>query len=129
MAEHLAADYAEQLIASLVELSDVVLFSAAIPGQGGAHHVNEQWPGYWAARFGKHGYVPVDCLRRQLWANPDVDYWYAQNALIYVRRTRLEDYPALAREHELMGGSAHALVHPRKYQEVIDWAMSLHEAG
>src|SRR5262245_37434535 len=42
--EHLPAASARTLVQSLVHLSDVVVFSAAIPFQGGRHHVNEQWP-------------------------------------------------------------------------------------
>src|SRR6266566_4538069 len=56
VAEHLEAKFADRLIASLVRLAPVILFSAAIPKQGGFHHVNEQWPDYWAAFFEKHGY-------------------------------------------------------------------------
>jgi len=42
VAEHLDRDSARRFIQTLVKLSSVVLFSAAIPYQGGTHHVNEQ---------------------------------------------------------------------------------------
>src|SRR5881296_3388824 len=61
VAEHLPPECAEAFVASLTGLGPVVLFSAAIPFQRGTHHVNEQWPEYWAARFEKHGYVGIDC--------------------------------------------------------------------
>jgi hypothetical protein len=73
-----------------------VLFSAAVPSQGGVHHVNEQWPDYWAARFLAHGHVCVDALRRLAWDDPEVSWWYAQNLLLYVHRDGLRQHPQLA---------------------------------
>jgi hypothetical protein len=58
------------------------LFSAAIPGQGGDHHVNEQWPSYWQSKFKKYGYCFHDILRWKIWNHPDVDLWYKQNMFI-----------------------------------------------
>lgn len=46
VAEHLDEVHADAFVASLARHGDTVLFSAALPGQGGAHHVNEQWPSY-----------------------------------------------------------------------------------
>lgn len=89
VAEHLSADYAQTFVDSLCRHSDTVLFSAAIPGQTGAHHVNEQLPSYWAELFGKNGYVPIDCIRPQIWGNKDIDIWYRQNVLLYVKLSSL----------------------------------------
>jgi SAM-dependent methyltransferase len=83
VAEHLPDDAAGTLVASLTAVAPVVLFSAAIPGQGGTSHVNEQWPSYWAARFHKHEYQCFDVVRRIIWDHPLVDVWYAQNILIF----------------------------------------------
>jgi 2-polyprenyl-3-methyl-5-hydroxy-6-metoxy-1,4-benzoquinol methylase len=44
VAEHLPIECAETFIDSLVKLGPVILFSAAIPFQGGGSHINEQWP-------------------------------------------------------------------------------------
>jgi SAM-dependent methyltransferase len=113
VAEHLPARCADQFVESLTRLSSVILFSAAIPRQGGHHHVNEQWPEYWQERFGRHGYVVVDCLRRLLWWNGDVMKWYRQNLLFYVDRGRLADYPQLARAFETAGENPLlSIVHP-----------------
>ncbi|MER3452772.1 MAG: hypothetical protein C4321_03245, partial [Chloroflexota bacterium] len=54
--EHLPAGAADALVGSLTAHAPVVAFSAAIPFQGGAGHVNEQWPGWWAARFAERGF-------------------------------------------------------------------------
>lgn len=56
VAEHLAPERADSFVADLCAASNVVLFSAAIPGQDGTRHQNEQWPSYWAERFIRHGY-------------------------------------------------------------------------
>lgn len=42
VAEHLPSECAERFVDSLVRLGPAILFSAAIPFQGGAHHMNEQ---------------------------------------------------------------------------------------
>ena len=70
VAEHLSPEYAAPFVTTLTRLAPVVLFSAAVPGQGGTEHVNEQWPSYWAQLFRERGYLPVDCLRRHLWDRP-----------------------------------------------------------
>ena len=125
VAEHLPGEAADGFVASLARLAPVVLFSAAAPYQGGNSHVNEQWPAYWAERFARHGYLPVDCLRRRVWANPDVEWWYAQNTFLYVERGRLERDPILKREYEAAGPVALPLVHPRRYVEWVEWGLGL----
>ena len=125
VAEHLAEGAAPEFIESLTRLGSLVLFSAAIPFQGGAHHVNEQWPDYWAGLFGKHGFVPVDCIRRRVWDDDRVEWWYAQNTLLFASPERLDQLPSLRREYELMGTSQLSLVHPRRYLDCIDWGMKL----
>jgi SAM-dependent methyltransferase len=125
VAEHLPAERADAFIDSLTRLGPLVLFSAAAPFQGGVHHVNEQWPAYWAARFAARGYLPIDCLRRRLWTNEDVEWWYAQNTFLYAEQSHLESQPSLKAEYEAAGPAALALVHPRRYLEWIEWGLSL----
>ncbi len=115
VAEHLAAEHAPTLIDSLVNLGAVILFSAAIPHQGGTHHVNEQWPEYWATHFAAKGYVPVDCIRMKVWQNDSVEWWYAQNILLYVERTFLQANDALRREAANSSNPPLSLVHPKRY--------------
>jgi SAM-dependent methyltransferase len=89
VAEHLPEARAAGLVEDLVRLAPVVVFSAAVPGQGGTEHVNEQWPEYWRALFARHNYVCLDCLRPLIWHDDRVESWYRQNLLIYVRADRL----------------------------------------
>jgi SAM-dependent methyltransferase len=114
VAEHLPESSAVLLIESLTHLAPLILFSAAIPGQGGVEHINEQWPSYWADLFRHFEFVPVDCLRRHLWDNPAVEFWYAQNIMYYVRGSTLADFPNLAAEPR---GTPLALVHPKCFLE------------
>ena len=64
-------------VASLIA-AVAVLFSAAVPHQGGWNHLNEQWPQYWAEIFARRRFFPVDCLRERFWNRPNVRWWYAQ---------------------------------------------------
>jgi SAM-dependent methyltransferase len=85
VAEHLDEERAEGFVESLVRHGDVILFSAAIPGQGGTHHVNEQWPSYWAKKFEKAGYTAYDVIRPRIWEDQQVQFWYRQNMLLFAR--------------------------------------------
>lgn len=123
VAEHLPAEAAGSYVKALTGYGPVCLFSAAIPHQGGTNHVNEQWPDYWAALFDERGFVPVDCLRRKIWDDERVEWWYAQNIVLYCSRTALAQNPALQRESELTGPSPQALVHPKRFLELVEWAV------
>jgi SAM-dependent methyltransferase len=112
VAEHLPEDRAPGLAADLARLAPVVLFSAAVPFQGGVEHVNEQWPDYWAERFAGLGFRAVDILRRELWDDPEVVWWYAQNTLLFVREDRLAGLPRLL---EAVNPTPPRLIHPRHY--------------
>jgi peptidoglycan/xylan/chitin deacetylase (PgdA/CDA1 family)/2-polyprenyl-3-methyl-5-hydroxy-6-metoxy-1,4-benzoquinol methylase len=113
VAEHLPPESARTFIDSLTDLGSVVMFSAAIPLQGGTNHVNEQWPSYWAQLFQERGYVAVDCLRYKIWNNEYVEPWYAQNILMFVRRDCIGHYPLLERELNHTNVSELAMIHPK----------------
>jgi SAM-dependent methyltransferase len=90
VAEHLDESCADAFVESLAAHADTVLFSAAIPGQGGRHHVNEQWPSYWAEKFSRLGLHPVDAIRPLIWTDQRISYWYRQNVLLFVREPIFE---------------------------------------
>lgn len=115
VAEHLAPERATDLVSFLVRLAPCILFSAAIPDQGGIGHANEQWPSYWAALFESQGYRRFDCVRGRFWEIENVAPWYAQNTFFFVKNTRLTLYPGLlAAEQEYSLKGKH-VVHPRQY--------------
>lgn len=108
VAEHLQPSAAATLVYSLCQISDVVLFSAAIPGQGGTSHLNEQYPDYWIQLFERENFLPFDCLRATIWDNPAVDTCYRQNILFFLQKNRIQDYPLItAAEKKIL-----SLVHP-----------------
>jgi len=85
VAEHLPASAADDFTANLVRHSDAVLFSAAVPGQGGTHHVNEQWLSFWIERFATYGFAIFDLLRARCWEDPSIECWYRQNTVFFAR--------------------------------------------
>lgn len=95
VAEHLPPTRADGFIADLCQLAPVVLFSAAIPGQGGAGHLNEQWPGYWVERFEANGYRCSGALRWAIWDDDRVENWYRQNLIVAARHSRCHLLPGL----------------------------------
>ena len=117
VAEHLLPRSAADFTASLTRLAPVILFSAAIPYQGGNGHLNEQWPGYWADLFKRYGYLPVDALRRHLWHDHEIPFWYRQNILIFCTGEALAANEALAQAYQATNPDALALVHPEWYLE------------
>jgi SAM-dependent methyltransferase len=93
VAEHLPEARAESFIATLTRAAPAVLFGAAIPGQGGVHHINEQWPDYWRALFAARDFWPVDLIRPVVWGRSEVEPWYQQNTLLYCARSFLDAHP------------------------------------
>jgi cyclopropane fatty-acyl-phospholipid synthase-like methyltransferase len=84
--EHIQEKYADNLVQSLVNASDFIMFSAAMPGQTGTNHINEQFPEYWAQKFISRGYVCIDCIRKAVWNNKEIEPWYRQNILVYIKK-------------------------------------------
>lgn len=123
VAEHLPPEAAEGFIDQLTGLSDVVLFSAAVPGQGGRNHINEQWQSYWRELFERRGYVAVDCLRARYWTDASIVSCYRQNIIIYARKEALEALPELRAEAERAPGTPFDVVHP----EIFSFALRLRD--
>lgn len=82
VAEHLPVIRAEGFIRDLCNLAPDIIFSAAIPGQGGVGHINEQWPDYWVKLFELNGYAVTGMLRWLIWDDDRIENWYRQNLLL-----------------------------------------------
>ena len=126
VAEHINSCDTEAYMDNLTSFSDVILFSAAIPGQGGTHHVNEQWPSYWIEKFAARNFVPVDCIRAKIWNDNNIYFWYRQNIMFFVRETALKNYPLLMAE---AGRPVNDIVHPVLYETRINHINSVSNAG
>jgi SAM-dependent methyltransferase len=96
VAEHLSPAAARSFIASLIAHGDVILFSAAIPHQGGHNHINEQLPSYWADLFAEFDFIPLDFIRGRIWNDSEILLWIRQNILLFVRRETAAKNPAFA---------------------------------
>ena len=118
VAEHIPPQSADHIVDTLTGLAPVVVFSAAIPFQGGTGHVNEQWPEYWAHKFEARGFIAIDFLRARLWNDPRVECYYAQNVVLYAKAEALSALPHL---RELAAsGLPFGAVHPRQYLSLVD---------
>ncbi len=115
VAEHLPETTAHQFIKTLTQLSDVVFFSAAIPGQIGTYHINEQYPEYWVAIFKELGYTPIDCIRDLIWNNAEIEFWYQQNILLFVKSDKVQNYPALSAYLHTASNQNFTRIHPVIY--------------
>lgn len=115
--QHVPERLADDMVQSLTRFAPYVLFSAPIPHQGGSGDcVNEQWPEYWARLFEAHGFVCIDLLRRLIWANERVEWWYAQNLLLFVSNQEMAKNELLYLAQEASPGPPLAMVHPRLFE-------------
>lgn len=90
VAEHLPGHEAERFVEKLVSLGPIVLFSAAVPFQGGTNHKNEKWQHYWANLFSRHGYKAVKTIRKKIWNNKNIYDFYRQNMMLYVEKEKIK---------------------------------------
>jgi hypothetical protein len=84
VAEHLTDLGASRLIEALVASSDVVIFGAALPGQGGTGHINERLASHWVAEFRDRGFECLDVIRPRFWNDTDIEPWYRQTTFVFL---------------------------------------------
>ncbi|MCB1865975.1 MAG: class I SAM-dependent methyltransferase [Chromatiales bacterium] len=113
VAEHLPEDQSERFVDLLCSTSDVILFGAAVPHQGGPGHINEQWQSFWIERFRSRGFECFDCIRPAIWNNPAVEWWYRQNCFVFLGpdETTIDRESLRALERPIVD-----LVHPLNYR-------------
>jgi SAM-dependent methyltransferase len=115
VAEHLSERAANHFIESLTAHAPLVLFSAAIPYQGGDHHVNEQFLPYWAEQFSRFNFRPVDVIRGRIWNEQTILWWLRQNVVLFVKEELLARNERLRRAAEESAAYPLSLVHPDVY--------------
>lgn len=91
--EHIPESASKALIGNLVRHGGLVLFSAAIPGQGGENHINEQPYEYWRELFDSYGYKPFDFFRPAIQSFRSVEIWYRNNVILYVAQELIPSLP------------------------------------
>jgi cyclopropane fatty-acyl-phospholipid synthase-like methyltransferase len=89
VAEHLPIWTADRFVELLRGLAPAIVMSAATPGQGGHHHLNEQPHSYWIEKFHRRGYL-FDLLTSvrfsSEWKASGAAYWYCDNVMVFRRR-------------------------------------------
>jgi SAM-dependent methyltransferase len=117
VAEHLPASRAGELVADLTRMAPCVLFSAAIPGDTGTHHINPQYPPYWIELFQAQGYQAIDPIRPSIWGNDSVEWFYQQDTIMFV-----------GPKHSLLTKNfpkPQTIVHPQLYEQALHMTPSL----
>ncbi|MGL4514099.1 MAG: class I SAM-dependent methyltransferase [Lacipirellulaceae bacterium] len=120
VAEHLSEDAARGFVERLCRSAEAVLFSAAIPHQGGTDHRNEQWPTYWAQLFAENAFACFDAIRPRVWADPSIEVWYRQNTLLFCREASPAYQSVVASSSPLAPDAVMSLVHP----ELFEWKVA-----
>jgi SAM-dependent methyltransferase len=128
VAEHLPDEHAENLIETLTIHGPLILFSAAIPFQGGEGHINEQWQDYWAKLFEKHQYLPIDYIRSRVWNNERVEWWYSQNTILYAEEKHIKQNNALLAARVKTHPMQLNLVHPKNYLDRVKHGPGINES-
>lgn len=111
VAEHLPEAVSTIFVESLCRHGVTILFSAAIPRQGGQNHLNEQWPEYWAAKFKQFGFTGYDIVRPLIWNSEDVFYWYKQNMIVFSKKDLSQNVQPVR--------GVRSYVHPVQFEEKI----------
>jgi hypothetical protein len=101
VAEHIPTSKADVFIDNLVAHGDIILFSAAVPGQGGEFHINEQSYEYWRRKFGLRGFAVFDCIRPHIVDIRAIEPWYRCNVFLYVDEKGLDRIPPAFRRMQL----------------------------
>ena len=114
VAEHIPEEFIDIYIDSLTNLSDLILFSGAIPLQGDIKmgHINEKWISLWIKLFSDKNYEAFDFLRDKIWDNINIEPWYIQNILLFVKRDNKE-FIKLSEKYKK--DKILNLIHPRFY--------------
>jgi SAM-dependent methyltransferase len=119
VAEHLPEKSSQKLVELLTTAAPAVLFSAAIPKQGGTTHINEQWPAFWQQQFAARGFIRLDAIRPKVWRDKRVEWWYQQNVFLFVRESLLAERLVLREEYELAKAFPFELLHAYTLSKVV----------
>lgn len=102
VAEHLSEKRADSFIDDLVELSGIIVFSAAVVFQPGDHHVNCKKSSYCKKLFEERHYKRIDCIRPLIASNVNIAWWYKNNIFIYVKEEMYEQICAKIKERNMI---------------------------
>jgi len=115
VAEHLTNEASQNLIFSLINTSNTILFSSAFYYQGGIAHINENLHSYWADLFLKNNFLPFDIVRPITWGNEKISFWYRQNTFLYVKKNSIEFEKLSKKFSYLENNKFMDCIHPEMY--------------
>lgn len=93
VAEHVPTECSSTLIQNIIKHGKLVLFSAAVPGQGGEEHINEQPYEFWRDTFSNYGYRLFDYIRPAVIEIKSIEPWYRYNILLFAHDSIIPELP------------------------------------
>ena len=115
VAEHIEQNLSDNFVKFITSHSNYILFSAAIPGQTGDGHINEQWPSYWAEKFFYYGFELFDFIRHKIWDDDKIPFWYRQNCFLGARKGLLQ-----LPDSQRVTGKKFDIVHPKQFEFIYN---------
>lgn len=87
VAEHIPERFSDTFVSTISKSSNTIVLTAAQPGQGGDHHVNEQPKSYWVQKFEKRGFIHDEEQAKTLAQLLEVEHsdWVKDNLLLFKR--------------------------------------------
>ena len=125
VAEHLTPESSDLFVESLCKSGNVILFSAAIPGQEGTLHLNEQYPDYWVTLFANNGFEVFDCIRFQIWNDDSISPWYKQNIFFFLNKNTKNNYPEISKGNSMPLKVIHPQLFEYKLAQVIHYKKNI----
>ncbi len=118
VAEHIPSDKVKIFLKNLEKCSNNIIFSAAIPYQGGTGHCNERWQSFWVNYFKHSGYYFID-VRPIIWNNHKIANYYRQNLLIFTKSESIKNefYKNFYKNFDIY---ILDIVHPEIWQAKVD---------
>jgi hypothetical protein len=89
----------------MTDSANLILFSAAIPGQGGYGHINERLHDHWHDKFKKYNFVKHDIIRPLLISDARIPFYLRQNLFLYAKsdtHSELSDIAEICEDIELI---------------------------
>ena len=87
--EHIEEAKSDKVISNICKGADTVVFSAALPGQGGDGHINCQQKAHWIEKFKANGYSQdieeTNFIIRDMKSKPGTMGWLLNNVMVFRR--------------------------------------------
>lgn len=88
--EHVEEKYMDNYMAVFTK-ANYIFCSAAVPGQGGDHHVNEKTREYWIEKFSERGFIYDDETFNELIGVSAISNFVRKNALFLKKKDPITD--------------------------------------